>query len=217
MNEKEMNLREEIAALHLTERQKAFCESYLEDFDASKAMKRIGYKGKNAGVMGAQHLASDTVQAYLAILKREIASRINLRLEDVMREYMRVGFARIDDIATWDKGVIKLKKFNDLSPDQLSAIASVENTREGIKIKMHGKLDALSKLKEFCEERPAAKTPSGPTQINIGEVRVALGNAETRKALDQVASAFLGKRQKALEYLDEHIKKVTDEIIKPGS
>jgi phage terminase small subunit len=217
LNEKEMKLREEIAGLGLTERQKAFCESYLEDFNASAAMKRIGYKGANAATMGAQHLASETVQAYISLLKREISSRINLRLEDVMREYMRVGFARIDDIATWKKGSITLKGSATLTPDQLSAIASVENTREGIKIKMHGKLDALAKLKEFCEERPASKAPGGATQINIGEVRVALGNAETRKALDQVASAFLGKRQKALEYLDEHIKKVTDEIVKPGS
>ena len=217
MNEKEMKLREEIAGLGLTERQKAFCESYLEDFNASAAMKRIGYKGPNAATMGSQHLASETVQTYISLLKREISSRINLRLEDVMREYMRVGFARIDDIATWDKGVIKLKKFNDLSTDHLAAIASVENTREGLKIKMHGKLEALSALKAFCEERQDKKSPAGPTQINIGEVRVALGNADTRKALDQVASAFLGKRQKALAYLDEHIKKVTDEIVKPGS
>jgi len=209
-----MKLRQEIADLKLTDKQKRFCESYLEDFDAPKAVRRTGYGGRNASDVGRQLLQNENIQAYIAILKREVSSRIALRLEDVMREYMRVGFARIDEIASWSKGTVTLKPSKTLTEDQLSAIASVENTREGLKIKMHGKLEALAKLKEFCEEKPkTGKTAStASTLINIGEVRVALGKPETRKALDQVSSAFLGRRLKSLEHLDKYVDKVTNEI-----
>jgi len=214
-----MKLRQEIADLRLTDKQKRFCEEYLIDFDATKAVKRSGYHGKNASTVASQIMSSESVQAYIAILKKELSERVNLRLEDVVREYMRIGFARIDEMVSWSKETVTLKPSKTLTEDQLAAVASVENTREGIKIKMHGKLEALAKLKEFCDD-PGEKgktKPAGDTYVNVNEVRVLLADPAMRQSLDKVSQAFIGRRLKSLTHLDAHVEKVTNEIFIPKS
>ena len=219
MNEKDIKLRQEIAELKLTDKQKSFCEEYLVDFDPARAARRAGYRGRNQRQVAEQLLQGEAIQAYIAILKKEVSERVGIRLDDVLREYMRIGFANIEDLASWTKGTISLTPSAKLSRDQMAAIASVENTREGIKVKMLCKLEALGKLNVFCEEkeRSPGDKKSGETTININEIRVALGNPQTRKALDQVSSVFLGRKLKNLEHLDSHVAKVTHAIAAPDS
>lgn len=205
----DLALREEIAKLKLTDQQKRFAEAYLESFDANKAMKVAGYGSKSKTAPLLEH---DGVQAYIAILKKEISSRLNLKLEDVIREYMKVGFSNIDDVVSWNARTPTLKESKKLTREQKAAIASVKSTREGVEVKMHSKLDALAALRNFLTpQSDSGKKPEpGGDTIHIGEVRIALADPQVRMQLEALSRIFTGKGRKNLAHLDKHVKAITD-------
>lgn len=204
-----MDLRQEIALLKLTPQQKTFAEAYLEHFDVVKAGKIAGYRSSRSCY---DAFENDNVKAYIEILKREISQRLNLKIEDVIREYMKVGFSNVDDIVSWNSRTPTLKESKKLTRDQKAAIASVKSTREGVEVKMHSKLDALAALKNFLTPTDPGKKPgsAGDTNINIGEVKVALADPQVRMQLEALSRVFSGKGRKNLSHLDKHVKAITD-------
>lgn len=73
-----------------------------------------------------------------------------------------VGEDDENDSKSWKKyrpgAVIKLKSIEDIPADLMPAIAEIHETKDGIRIKLHNKLDALDKLcriqKMFTGEAP---------------------------------------------------------------
>ena len=66
--------------------------------------------------------------------------------EAVLRERAAIGFARVTDYLSVKDGVLEIRTIDDLLPDGAAAVASVEKTSTGLKIKFYDKLRALELL-----------------------------------------------------------------------
>ena len=64
--------------------------------------------------------------------------------EQVMRELAAIGFARVPDYLEIEDGDVRLKE--DLKPLERAAVASIEKTTTGIKVKFYDKMKALELL-----------------------------------------------------------------------
>ena len=70
--------------------------------------------------------------------------------EEVIRELARIGFAKATDFLTVEGGTLMIRSTGELSEDAVAAIAAVERTSAGIKVKFYDKLKALELLgKQF--------------------------------------------------------------------
>lgn len=83
-------------------------------------------------------------------------------------ELEKIGFASIADVITWDeKGRPKVKASVDLTPDQLAAIGTVKQTRDGLHIEQHSKLQALRELAEIHGAYPDRDGGGGGVTVVI--------------------------------------------------
>lgn len=142
--------------MSLTQKQKRFVEEYLIDLNATQAAIRAGYSPKRASEIGYQLLQKTTVSKAIAEAMAERSKRTGISQDRILREYARIGFAKITDFVEWDDfGSIRIKPSSEISEDDAAAIAEVTETEielpsGGIKrvrkIKLHDKCPALEKL-----------------------------------------------------------------------
>ena len=64
----------------------------------------------------------------------------------VLRELRAIGFARVTDVLAVRDGQLEIRETSQLSPEAQAAIASVERSSGGIKVKFYDKLKALELL-----------------------------------------------------------------------
>ena len=64
--------------------------------------------------------------------------------EQVMRELAAIGFARVPDCLVMEDGDVRLKE--DLKPLERAAVASIEKSGTGVKVKFYDKMKALELL-----------------------------------------------------------------------
>ena len=64
--------------------------------------------------------------------------------EQVLRELAAIGFAKVTDSLELENGDVRLRE--DLKPRQRAAVASIEKTSAGIKVKFYDKMKALELL-----------------------------------------------------------------------
>jgi hypothetical protein len=76
---KEFDRHTKIAAIGLTEFQKSFAEHYVEHFNIAKAVREAGSQSKNPGQQIKEYLSIPKLQAYISILKEDVAGRVDLR------------------------------------------------------------------------------------------------------------------------------------------
>src|SRR5579872_3987940 len=139
----------------LTSKQKRFCDEYLVDHNAKRAMIAAGYSAKSAEVTGSKTLRIPKVRAYLAAKERKIEKKLEISAERTMLELARIAFGDARQFYD-DKG--NLIPIHKLSDDAAASLAGMEveevfdKTRKGIqtgilkKIKRYDKLPALNML-----------------------------------------------------------------------
>lgn len=71
--------------MKLTEKQKAFCDEYIIDFNGTRAAIAAGYSEKTANRIASENLTKLDVQEYLAELKAERAERVQIDQDYVLR------------------------------------------------------------------------------------------------------------------------------------
>ena len=129
----------------LTELQKRFVAEYLVDLNATQAAKRAGYKDPN---IGRQLITNNNVSEAIqkAIARRE--ERTQITQDMVLRELAAIGFAKATDYVTIESGQVVINDTASLTDAQRGAIASIERTKYGTKVRLHDKVRALEKLGE---------------------------------------------------------------------
>ncbi|MGN0706757.1 MAG: terminase small subunit [Faecalibacterium sp.] len=129
----------------MTDKQRRFCEEYMIDLNATQAAIRAGYSLQTAEQIGYQLLQKTSVCAEIARLQAAQSARTGINADRVLREYARIAFANLPDIAGED-GTLR----DGLSRDDASAIQSVrvKITDSGVEreVKLHDKLHALDAL-----------------------------------------------------------------------
>lgn len=141
----------------LTPKQNQFVAEYTVDFNASAAAIRAGYGEKTAGQVAHKLLRSPQIQEAVkeAISARE--RRTQITGDRVLAELARIAFSDASDyVKVKQPGPAKkngiplqflvLTPTEELTADQKAAIASVEETKAGIKVRTHDKVKALELL-----------------------------------------------------------------------
>lgn len=137
-----------------------FCQEYISTGDKIGAYQ-IAYPEvtarESARVAANRLLRREAVKRYVAQLKRQRISRMQLRGDAIVEQLMAIAFFDITDVAELKKvpnqfnptqmdtivEFIETNKWNDFTK---AAIASIKLTRYGINIEAHDKVGALKML-----------------------------------------------------------------------
>lgn len=134
----------------LTPKQKAFCDEYLIDLNATQAAIRAGYSPKTAKEIGAQNLTKLNIRTYIDKAVAERSKRTGINQDRVIRELARITFVNANDVIDMNGATLK----KGATEDDTAAIASVKvktiPTKDGEgterEIKLTDKLKALELL-----------------------------------------------------------------------
>lgn len=134
----------------LTPKQKAFCDEYLIDLNATQAAIRAGYSTSTAKDIGCENLAKPNIRAYIDKAIAERSKRTGINQDRVIRELAKLAFVNANDVINMDEATLK----DDVLEEDTAAIASVKvkyiPTKEGEgverEIRLTDKLKALELL-----------------------------------------------------------------------
>jgi phage terminase small subunit len=144
----------------LSPKQKAFCRSYVIDWNGARAY-RVAYpkiKEENARIRASFLLTNVNIQAYCELIQRDLEKLCGISKAKVLNEHLKLAYSSIAHLHnTW----IERKELEELTEDQKSCISEISTqTRtqrinnepievEFIKIKLYDKqkaLDSISKM-----------------------------------------------------------------------
>ena len=80
---------EELAGL-MTEKQKAFCDYYIETLNATEAAKRAGYSEKTATCMGSENLRKPYIKEFIELRLAEMEEKRVASADEVLQYLTRV-------------------------------------------------------------------------------------------------------------------------------
>jgi phage terminase small subunit len=151
----------------LSDKHERFAREYLTDLNAGAAYKRCGYEVTDASAAsaGSRLLKNAKILARVGELKAERAKRCEVSADNVLREVARVAFANMRDFAKWDDGRVTLSDSVALPEDLAAAVAEVAQTKDGVRIKLHGKMDALKTLGEHLGMWEGKGADAGKTKL----------------------------------------------------
>lgn len=130
----------------LSEKQKRFVQEYLVDLNATQAAIRAGYSEKTAEAIGYENLRKPQIRAEIEKRQKALQDKLEITQERVLQELAAIGFAKGTDYAEIVSGVVVPHDTGDMSEIQKSAIVSIKQTKDGVEIRLAGKLKALELL-----------------------------------------------------------------------
>jgi len=155
----------------LTDKQKAFCEEYIIDLNATQAAIRAGYSENSAMEQGYQLLQKTSVQNEIQRLKEARSKRTQITSDRVLEELASVGYSKITDyldvvekdvVVGYKKDasgqydyeqpivrtqkVVEIKETKEMDPDAIKAISEIKHGKHGISLKLYDKLKALDNI-----------------------------------------------------------------------
>lgn len=158
----------------LEPKQRAFCEEYLVDLNATQAAVRAGYSERTARTQAAKMLAKGNIEAAVQDLQRLRSTRTGIDADTVLRELLSIARSDIGDLFAEDGS---LRPLAEMTESARRAISSVEieelfegrgADRERIghtkKLKLWDKpraLELLGKHLRLWIERMEASGPNG--------------------------------------------------------
>lgn len=160
----------------MREKQKAFIDEYLIDFNATQAAIRAGYSVDSAGAIGAENLKKPKIKAEIEKRIAERSRRTGITAERVMMEYAKIAFLNPYDLIDFSTGTIK----EGASPDDLAAVAGVkvkkikgETEIEEREIKLASKTQALAALYKY---------------LGLDEVKVNINSDSQSEKMDNITA-----------------------------
>jgi phage terminase small subunit len=144
------------AADFLTPKQRKFCDEYLIDMNASRAALRAGYSASTA--LNGSLMAMPKIKLYLQQQTEEIAQKVQVNSDMVLRELCKIAFGNMGNYFLPDG---KLKPMHQLTDDEKAALWNVTVNDVGeMKIRMYNKLSALDKIAKYLNfYKPEEKKP----------------------------------------------------------
>jgi phage terminase small subunit len=109
----------------LTDKQKAFCEEYLIDFNGTQAAIRAGYSKKTANEIASENLAKPYISAYIKFLQEQRSKRTEVTQDRVLLEIARLAFNDPRRAFDGDGNLLPVKQWPD---DVAAAISSIKVT-----------------------------------------------------------------------------------------
>ena len=170
----------------LTEKEKLFCQVYINNFNAASAVIKAGYEPKdraNASRIGYTLLEKSHISKEITRLKKEKAKVLNLNKDDIVERFMRIAFADMTDFIEFGqekvpvmtmygplkeinpingleetvKKEVNYIKFKDGSMVDGALICQIKQGKEGASLKLEDRQRALEWLADYFEMNPMNK------------------------------------------------------------
>lgn len=96
----------------LTEKQKAFCDYYIETLNATEAARRAGYSEKTARAIGNENLTKPNIKSYIEKRLKELEDERTADAKEVLQYLTSVmrGEEVEEIVGFTDKGMQKVRK-----------------------------------------------------------------------------------------------------------
>lgn len=141
--------------MKLTRKELKFCELILQGESGTKAYKLAGFKAKSdnsASVLAGRKLRKVHVAKYItdrtAELNKKVQEETLVTKREVILELKRIGFSRINRILEFSKSGVSILDSKKIVDDDLAAIQSIREGKDGIYVKLYDKVGPLTKLGE---------------------------------------------------------------------
>ncbi len=159
----------------LTPKQQRFVEEYLTNLNATQAAIRAGYSVRSAAEQGYDNLRKPQIQAAIASARQRRCERTGIDADRIVLEAWHIATADARELVEvhvqacphcwkgkplsdaapdractecfgYGKAQVVLHDVRTLSPTAAALYAGAKQTKYGVEIQMHSKLDALEKL-----------------------------------------------------------------------
>jgi phage terminase small subunit len=148
----------------LTPKQEAFCLAYVETGSSADSYRAAydtaAMKPTTVRVKASELLADPGVAARVKELRTTRQALLDDRFialkERVIQEYVKIAFAELRHVASWDRDGIVLIASDELDDAASAALAEVSQGQHGPKVKQHSKpaaLDALVRILGMAVEK----------------------------------------------------------------
>ena len=141
--------REELIA-DLTDKEIAFCENYIKDYNIKLAAIRAGIEPKKANNVGMIFRKRPKVNNYIAWLKMQLYQKANIDALDILNFYAKAAFSDITDYVDVVNGrTLKLKPIECVDGQLIQELS--QNVAGGINIKLIDKMQAFNRLESYMD------------------------------------------------------------------
>jgi len=173
----------------LTRRHRRFIDEYLVDLNGKQAAIRVGYRDRYADDSACRLLADPLIARAVKRAMAQRAARTRITADRVLKEYARIAFADIRDVADWGSGGINVREPRALTDDAAAAIAEISDGKKGgrARLRLHDKkhaLDAIARHLGLFEHHPR---PVGNPEMRLKAAESA--RAKLRARIEALAAA----------------------------
>jgi phage terminase small subunit len=163
----------------LTEKQRLFCEYYIENWNASDAARRAGYSENTAGAIGGENLKKPIIKDYIKNIQLDLEKVAGLSKLKVLNEHKKIAFSSMSELhKTW----IERIEWEKISIDHKACVKKIEYktmdkavynpdtgetesyTVEYVKVELYDKLkslDSISKMLGYDAPQKVDLTTNG--------------------------------------------------------
>lgn len=147
----------------LTDKQKAFCEYYVIDWNATQAAIKAGYSESSARQLASDTLSKHYIQEYIEEIQKDLGKLCGVSAARNILELKKMAYT---DITDFKKGWLTEKDFEDLTEDQKGALSEIQyvdkatqfGTERIVKFKVHDKKGAIETLNKMLGYNAVVKT-----------------------------------------------------------
>ena len=168
----------------LNRRQRIFAQEYLVDLNAKQAAIRAGYSPKTAKSVGYRLLTYVDVMAEVTRRLEDRAKRNDVDADRVIEELARLAFGDLRSIVQVVDGKVVVKPSAEWTRDEAATVAEVAQTRQGIRVKMHPKLQALEALAKHLGMYVTRLDVNLEASLTLGDP-ASMTDDELRQALEE--------------------------------
>lgn len=134
----------------LSDKQEAFCQEYIKDFNGSAAAIRAGYKARSAKEQASMLLTKVNVASRIKELTSNTAKNNESLMALIKAELVKIAFANKKSVAKWNASGVTFRDSEELTDEEAASVSEVSETvtESGgtLKIKQHDKVKALELL-----------------------------------------------------------------------
>lgn len=167
---------------NLTDREVAFCEYYINDYNIKMAAIKAGFKPMQNKTLSKIVAGKQKVIDYIAWLKIRLYDEACVNAVDILNSYAKMAFYDITDYIDKKGNKIILKDFDKIDGQIIQEIS--QNANGGINIKFPDRLKAFDKLENYMDVNPydwkrkleEKKVQLMEEKVNIEKTKVGLND-----------------------------------------
>lgn len=171
----------------LTEKEKLFCQIYINNFNAASAVIKAGYNPKdrvNASKMGYELLEKTRISKEITRLKNEKMKSLKINQNDIVERFMRIAFADMTDFVDFGQEEVQVMTMFGPMVEEVKEINPITGVPEIVKKK-------VTKIVNSIKFKEGVMVDGGLIcQIKQGKEGASIKLEDRQRALEWLADYF---------------------------